>query len=110
MPLKLPQSYKFKYFFFIKIPNVGGPLLISNPNVDYSSHGIQRASLPLSSPCNFIPSNVDHNDDVMSLDGSNPILEINLHVISFKLIVKKRIMMHLEIFKILGLQNYHRLK
>jgi len=89
MPLKLPQSYKFKYLFSIKNPNVGGPLLISNPNVDFSSHGIQGSSLPLFSPCNFDFSNVNH-DDVMSLDEFNPIPKIDLLAISSKLIVKKK--------------------
>jgi hypothetical protein len=38
---------------------MGEPLLISNPNVASSSHGLQRSSLPLFSPCNFNPSNGD---------------------------------------------------
>ncbi len=91
MLLELPQSYIFKYFFFIKNLNVGGPLLISNLNVDYSSHGIQGSSFSLFSPCNSDPSNVDHDEDVMSLDESNPILEIDLPIISSKLIVKKKL-------------------
>jgi len=69
---------------------VCGPFLISIPNVDFSSYGIQRSSLPLFSPCNSNPSNVDHDDDVMSLDEFNPILEINIPAISSKLIVKKK--------------------
>ncbi len=69
---------------------MGGPLLIVNPNVDSSLHGIQGSSLPLFSPCNFDPSNVDHDDDAMFLDESNPIFEIYLHVISSELIVKKK--------------------
>jgi hypothetical protein len=43
---------------------------------------------------NFKISNVDHDDDIMSLDEFNPILEINLHAISSQLIVRKKIMMH----------------
>ncbi len=69
---------------------MGGPLLISNPNVDFSSHGIQGSSIPLFSPCNFDLSNVDHDDVVMSLDEFNPILKIDLLAISSKLTVKKK--------------------
>jgi hypothetical protein len=79
MPPKLPQSYKFKYFF-TRNPIVGGPLLIFYLNVTSSSHGFQGSSPPLFSPCNCDFSNVDHDDDVMSLDESDPILETNLLV------------------------------
>jgi hypothetical protein len=47
---------------------MGVHLLIYNRNVVYFSRGFQRSSLPLFSPCNFNPSNVDHDDDVMFLD------------------------------------------
>jgi len=68
---------------------MGEPLLISNPNVASSSHGLQGSSLPLFSPCNFNPSNGDHDDDVMSLDEFDPIPEINILVVPFKLTVQK---------------------
>jgi hypothetical protein len=68
---------------------VGGPLLISNPNVDSFSHGIQGSSPPLFSPCNFDTSNADLDDDVIFLDEFNTIPKIDLPTISCKLIVKK---------------------
>jgi len=43
----------------------------------------------LLSPCNYNPSNGDHDDDVMSLDESNPTPKIDLHVIPSKLIIQK---------------------
>jgi hypothetical protein len=67
---------------------VGGPLLISNPNVVSSFHGLQGSSPLLFSPCNFNPSNGFHDDDVMFLDESNPTLEIDLHVVPSKLIIQ----------------------
>jgi hypothetical protein len=85
---KLPQSYKFKYFFS-RHPTLGEPLLISNPNVASSSHGLQGSSLPLFSPCNFNPSNGDHDGDVMSFDESNPTPKIDLHVVPSKLTIQK---------------------
>jgi hypothetical protein len=63
---KLPQSYNFTYFFLSKNFAMGGP----------SSHGPQGSSLPLSSPCNSDPSNVD--DDDMSLDELDANPETNL--------------------------------
>jgi len=51
---------------------MGRPLLIFDPNVVSSSHGPQGSSPHLFSPCNYNPSNGDHDDDVMSLDESNP--------------------------------------
>ncbi len=98
---KLPQSYKVKYFSSKK-PVMGEPLLISNPNVTSSSHGLQGSSLPLFSPCNSNPSNGDHDDDVMSLDESDPTLEIDLLVVPSKLTVQKKVMF-LGNFKIFGL-------
>jgi hypothetical protein len=67
---KLPLSYKFKYFFLA----IGGPILISNPNVASFFHGLQGSSLFLFSPCNFNPSNGDHDDDAMFSNESNPTL------------------------------------
>ncbi len=90
MPLELPQFCKFKYMFSIKNHDVGGSFLISNPNVDSSSHGIQGSSPPLFSPNNSYPSNVNNDDDVMSLDELNPIPKLDLPTISSKLIVKKK--------------------
>jgi hypothetical protein len=84
---------------------MGEPLIISNPNVASSSHGLQGSSLPLFSPCNFNPSNGDHDDDVMSLDESDPTPEIDLPFVPSKLRVPKK-MMFLGNFKIIGLQNY----
>ncbi len=68
---------------------MGKPLLISNPNVASSSYGLQGSSLPLFSQCNFNPSNGDDDDDVMSLDESDPIPKIDLPVVPSKLIVQK---------------------
>ncbi len=82
---KLPQSYKFKYFSN-RNPVVGGPLLIFDLNVT-SSHGFQGPSPPLFSPSNFDLSNVDHDDDVMSLDEFDPTLETNLLVVPFELTI-----------------------
>jgi hypothetical protein len=84
MPPYLPQSYKFKYFFSNKNLVVGGPLLIYDPNVVSSSRGLQRSSLPLFSPCNFDPSNVDHDDDVMFLDEFDPTHKIDLFIVPSK--------------------------
>ncbi len=70
---------------------MGGPLLISDPNVASSSHGLQGSSPPLFSPDNYNPSNGNDDDDVMSLDESDPTLEIDLHVVPSKLIVQKKI-------------------
>jgi hypothetical protein len=50
-----------------------------------SSHGPQGSSPPLSSPCNSDPSNVDHDDDVMSLDECNTTPETNLPIVPSKL-------------------------
>jgi len=86
---KFPQSYKFKYFYS-RNPAMGEPLLISNPNVASSFHGLQRSSLLMFSPCNSNPSNGDHDDDVMSLDESNPTPKIDLHVVPSKLIVPQK--------------------
>jgi hypothetical protein len=83
---------------------MGEPLLISNPNVASSSHGLQGLSLPLFSPCNFNPSNGNHDDDVMSLDKFDPTLEINLHVVPSINSSKK--MMFSGNFKIVGPHNY----
>jgi len=85
---KLPQSYQFKYFFNRNLA-LGESLLISNPNVASSSHGLQGSSLPLFSPCNFNPSNGNHDDDVMSLDESYPIPKMDLPVVPSKLKVQK---------------------
>ncbi len=63
---------------------MGGPLLNYDPNVVSSSHGLQRSSLPLFSPCNFDLSNVDHDDDVMSLDEFGPIPKIDLFIVPSK--------------------------
>ncbi len=88
MPPDLPQSYKFKYFSNRNLV-VGGPLLIYDPNVT-SSRGLQRSSLLLFSPCNFDPSNVDHDDDVMSLDEFDPIPKIDLFTVPFKSTIQKK--------------------
>jgi hypothetical protein len=85
---------------------VSWPLLIFYPNVASSFHGPQGSSPPLFSPCNFNPSNGDHDDDVMSLDECNPIPKIDLHVIPSKLTIQKKIMMFLKKIKIFGRQNY----
>ncbi len=45
MPPQLPQSYKFKYFYFNKNPIVVGPLVILDPNVVFLSHGRLAFSL-----------------------------------------------------------------
>jgi hypothetical protein len=90
MPRDLPQSYKFKYFFSNRNPVVGGPLLIYDPNVTSSARGLQRSSLLLFSPCNFDPSNVDHDDDVMSLDEFDPIPKIDLFTVPFKSTIQKK--------------------
>jgi hypothetical protein len=52
-----------------------------------SSHGPQRSSLLLTSPCNFDPSNVDHDDHVMFLDEFDPTLETNLPIVLSKLTI-----------------------
>jgi len=64
---------------------VGGPLLIYDPNVASTSHGLQRSSLLLFSPCNFDPSNVDHDNYVMSLDEFDPTPKIDLFIVPSKL-------------------------
>jgi hypothetical protein len=69
---------------------VGGPLLISNPNVVSSFHGLQGSSPPLFSLGSSNPSNGDHDDDVMSLDESDPTPKINLLIVPSKLIVQKK--------------------
>jgi len=66
---------------------VGRPLLIFDPNVVSSFHGLERSSPPLFSPCKSNPSNGDHDDDVMSLDESNPTPKIDLHVVPSKLTI-----------------------
>ncbi len=66
---------------------MGGPLLIFDLNVTSSSHGFQGPSPPSFSPCNFDLSNVDHDDDVMSLDEFDPTLETNLLVVPFELTI-----------------------
>ncbi len=87
----LPQSYKFKYFFSSRNLVVGGLLLNYDPNVASSFHGLQRSSLPLFSPCNFDPSNVDDDDDdVMSLDEFDPIPKIDLFIVPSKPIIQKK--------------------
>jgi hypothetical protein len=86
---KLPQSYKFKYFSNRNLV-VGGPLLIFDPNVTSSSHGFQGSSPPLFSPCNFNLSNVDHDDDVMSLDEFDPTFETNLFIDPSKLTIQEK--------------------
>jgi hypothetical protein len=88
MPLELPQSCKFKYFSSRNLV-VSRPFLIFDPNVASSFHGPQRSSLPLFSPCNSNPSNGDHDDDVMSLDESNPVPKIDLHFVPSKLTIQK---------------------
>jgi hypothetical protein len=55
-----------------------------------SSHGFQGSSPPLFSPCNCDISNIDHDDDVMSLDESNPTLGTNLLVVPSKLTINKK--------------------
>jgi hypothetical protein len=90
MPPDLPQSYIFKYFFSNRNLVVGGPLLIYDPNVISTSRGLQRSSLLLFSPCNFDPSNVDHDDDVMSLDEFDPTLKIDLFIVPFELTIQKK--------------------
>jgi len=64
---------------------VGGPLLIYDPNVASPSHRLHRSSLLLFSPCNFDPSNVDDDDDVMSLDEFDPTPKIDLFIVPSKL-------------------------
>ncbi len=64
---------------------MGGPLLIYDPNVASPSHGLQKSSLLLFSPCNFDFSNVNHDDDVMSLDESDPTPKIDLFIVPSKL-------------------------
>ncbi len=66
---------------------MGGPFLIYDVNVASSSHGPQGSSLP---PCNFDPSNVDHDDDVMFLDESDPTPKTNILIVPSKLIVQKK--------------------
>jgi hypothetical protein len=70
-------------------PVVGEFLLIFDLNVT-SSHGFQGSSPPLFSPCNFDLSNVDHDDDVMSLDEFDPTLETNLLIVPSKLTIQKK--------------------
>jgi hypothetical protein len=68
---------------------MGESLLISNLNVSSYFRGLQGSSLPLFSPCNSNPSNGDHDDDVMSLDESNPTPKIDMHVVPSKLTIQK---------------------
>jgi hypothetical protein len=68
---------------------MGKPFLIFDPNVASSFHGLQGSSPPLFSPCTFNPSNGYHDDDVMSLDESNPIPKTDLHVVPSNLTVQK---------------------
>jgi hypothetical protein len=42
---------------------------------------------PLFSPCNFNPSNGDHDDDIMFLDEFDPTLETDLLVVPSKLTI-----------------------
>jgi hypothetical protein len=53
-------------------------------------HGLQGLSPLLFSPCNYDP-NVDHNDDVISLNEFDPNLEIDLPIVSSKLIIHKKL-------------------
>jgi len=70
MPPQLPQSYKFKYFYFNKNPIVVGPLVILDPNVVFLSHGRLAFSLPLffpsSSYLSFTNLNLKHNKNVVT--------------------------------------------
>jgi hypothetical protein len=85
MPLELPQSYKFKYFFF------SWNLVINfYLNGASFSHGLQGSSPPLFSPCNYDPSNIDHDDNAISLDEFDPHLEIDLPIVPSKLIIHKK--------------------
>jgi hypothetical protein len=70
-------------------PIVGGLLLIFDPNVISFFHGLQRSSLALFSPCNFDRSNVDHDDDVMSLDEFDPTPKIDLFIVPSKSTIQK---------------------
>jgi len=51
---------------------VGGFLVILNCNLTSSFHGIFISSLPLFPPNNYIPSNLDHGNIVMSSTESSP--------------------------------------
>jgi hypothetical protein len=64
---------------------MGVPLLIFSPNLAYFSHGPRGSFLPLFSPCNFNPSNGDHDNDVMFLDEFDPTPETYLLVVPSKL-------------------------
>jgi hypothetical protein len=88
MLLELPQSHKFKYFFSWNL-FMGGPFLNFYPNGASFSHGLQGSSPFLFSPCNYDPSNVKHDDDVISLDEFDPHLEIDLPIVPFKNIIHK---------------------
>ncbi len=67
---------------------MGGPFLNFYPNGASFSHGLQGSSPPLFSPCNYDPSNVDHDDDdVIFLDEFDPHLEIDLPIVPSKLII-----------------------
>ncbi len=70
MPPQLPQSYKFKYFYFNKNPIVVGPLVILDPNVVFLFHGRLAFSLPLffpsSSYLSFTNLNLKHNKNVVT--------------------------------------------
>jgi hypothetical protein len=87
MLLKLPQSYKFKYFFFSWNLVIGGPFLNFYLNGASFSHGLQGPSPSLFSACNYDASNVDHDDDVISFDEFDPHIEINLPIVPFQLII-----------------------
>jgi len=89
MPLKLPQFYKFKYFFNWN-PVMGGLFLIFYPNGASFTHGLQGSSPRLFSLCNYDLSNVDHDDDFMSLDEFDPHLEIDLPIVPSKFIIHKK--------------------
>jgi len=54
------------------------------------SHGLQGSSPLLFSPCNYDPSNVYYDDDVISLDEFDPHLEIDLPIVPFKFIIHKK--------------------
>jgi hypothetical protein len=113
MPPQLSQSYKFKYFYFNKNPIVVGPLVILDPNVVFSSHGLLAFSLPFFFPCSsylsFTNLDLKHNENVVTSLNESPCPRKKGLPIYLNPTTKNKIMIPLESLNNLGVQNFHRL-
>ncbi len=67
---QLPQSYKFKYFYFNKNPIVVGPFIILDPNVvffvSWSSFIFPSIFFSGSSYLSFTNLDLKHNENVVT--------------------------------------------